>query len=216
MSKYTENRVLVQIGTHTGVGRDDPFIGIAKTTSPSKVILVEPNILLNNMIWENYKGVKNVILENVAITKEENRGIVKLVYPKSGEDGVSVNGYSYGDHNFSLLPMDDWGDNFEVLEVPSMSFNELCEKHKIDHIYYLQIDTEGYDSEIIKSIDFDKIEIDTLRYEVWPFGKECFRRYGKKAKFYGKHGGQYVRERLQRLGYDILEQGRHDMLAVKI
>jgi len=112
--------------------------------------------------------------------------------------------------------MDDWGDDFEVLEAPSMTFNELCKKYEVDHVHYLQIDTEGYDSEIIRSIDFDNIEIDEIRYEDWPFSKDCYKRHGSKAKLYGKHGGQYIRRLLESLGYAVVEEGRDDMRAIKM
>ena len=89
---------------------------------------------------------------------------------------------------FSLLPMDDWGNDFVEIEAPSMTFNDLCDKYEIRHIDFLQIDTEGYDAEIIKSIDFTKIKIDTIKYEIWHFPVECFKRHGEKGKEYGWAG----------------------------
>lgn len=219
MIKYMvvkENKVLVQIGTYNGCNKDDPFDKIVKSTSPSKVILVEPNKSLNDTIWNNYKGINNIFLENVAITREANRGLVKLVYPKNKVNGASVNGISYGEHNFSLLPMDDWGSDFEVLEAPSMTLNELCKKYRIKHIHYLQIDTEGYDAEIIKSIDFNRINIDIIKYEDWPFGENCFKGYGDKSKLYGKNGMRFVKSLLESLGYILTAEGKHDIVAVKM
>lgn len=58
--------------------------------------------------------------------------------------------------------------NDKVLEVGvglGMTFMELCEWYEITDIHYLQIDTEGYDAEIIKSIDFAKVNIDIIKYE---------------------------------------------------
>ena len=215
MISIKKNKVLVQIGTCTGHSDHDPFEGIVKTTSPSKVILVEPNPALREEIYKNYEGVDNVFLESVAIVKEPTKELVRLVYPKNNKNGASINGIHYGPHNFSLVPMDDWGDDFEVLEVPGMTLNELCEKHKINHIHYLQIDAEGYDSEIIQSIDFSKVKIDIIKYEDWSFDESCFERHGEKAKLYGANGMKKAEAYLTSFDYLIMKDGKQDMLAVK-
>lgn len=215
MLKINKNKVLVQIGTYNGCNKDDGFVEIIKQSSPSKVILVEPNAELNDLIWKNYEAIDNIFLENVAIVKEENKGVVQLVYPKNNSGGVSANGIHYGEHNFSLVPMDDWGNDLEVLETPSITFNELCEKYELTNIHYLQIDTEGYDAEIIRSIDFDKVNIDIIKYEYWPFDEKCFERHGEDAKLYGVSGMKAVEVLLTSLGYDVTKDGQNDMIAVK-
>ena len=215
MINIEKNKVLVQIGTCSGHSLTDVFDLIVKSNSPSKVILVEPNAALNKEIGKHYEGVKNVFLENVAIVKKKTKKLVKLVYPKNNTNGANSNGICYGPHNFSLIPMDDWGDDLEVLEVPGMTFNELCEKHGITDIHYLQIDAEGYDTEIIKSIDFSKISIDTIKYEDWPFNESCFERHGKDAKLYGVNGMRDVEILLKSLGYKVMKEGVQDMIAIK-
>jgi hypothetical protein len=117
--------------------------------------------------------------------------------------------------NYSLLPMDDWGDEFTTLEVPSMTFNELCAKYGVMDVHYLQIDTEGYDAEIIKAIDFKKINIDIIKYENWKFTEDCFKRYGDKSKLYGLNGMKDVSDLLTYLGYELMDC-REDTLAIKI
>jgi len=220
MLNIERNKVLVQIGTYNGGTVEDDFDRIVKSSYPSKVILVEPNSLLNDLIWENYAKIidlDNVFLENVAIVSEGNEGFVQLVYPKNNVNGASVNGIHYGDHNFSLIPMDNWGNDFEILEVEGITFNTLCKKHGLKDIHFLQIDTEGYDAEIIKSIDFNEINIDIIKYEYWPFDEDCFTRHGDKASLYGKNGMLVVGELLETLGYTVTpyENGTRDILAVK-
>ena len=215
-----KNKVFIQIGTNDGY---DDFNNIVKTYSPSKVILVEPNKHLNKKINEAYSGIDNVFLENLAIT-DINKGVVKLVIPKNNSFGRSVNGVNYGDPSasggFSLIPMDDWGDDFETIETDSMSLNDLCEKYEINDIHYLQIDTEGYDSEIIKSIDFSRLKIDIIKYEWWGFSEDAFKRYGDKSKLYGLNGMNYVSNLLESLGYTVNKimdsDGTTNMLAIKI
>jgi FkbM family methyltransferase len=158
--------------------------------------------MLNDKIRKSYLGIANVFIENIAIT-EKTKGLVKLCIPKNGVAG-----------DYSLLPMDDWGDEFITLEVSSRSFNDLCKKYEITNVHYLQIDTEGYDSEIIQAINFNKISIDIIKHENWKFTEDCFKRYGNKAKQYGLNGMKLVQNLLIKLGYMLFDQG-NDTLAIK-
>jgi FkbM family methyltransferase len=197
-------KVWIQIGTHNG---KDLFNQMAREKSPGVVILVEPNNALNWDIKKNYADVATIpILLNVAITEKE-KGIVRLVIPKGKPH--------YSDKNYSLLPMDDWGDNFQMLEVPSMTFMQLCKETCVTDIDFLQIDTEGYDAEIIKSIDFNQIHIRKIKYEKWAFDINCFKRYGEDANKYGVNGMNEVAILLKSLGY-VLIDGDLDITAVKV
>jgi FkbM family methyltransferase len=207
--EFEKNKIFVQIGVNNG---NDEFNQMVKDSQPSIVILVEPNKSLNEEIFHNYSGIDNVFLENVAIT-EINKGIVKLVIPKDTNTGVSVNGIHYEHPGFSLLPMTDWGNDFVSIESDSMTFNDLCDKYSITDIHYLQIDTEGYDTEIIKSIDFNRINIDIIKYEIWTFEEQAFSKH-ERANEYGLNGFNYANELLTSLGY-TLTRLQHDMLAVK-
>ena len=204
--KIEKNKVLVQIGTNNGA---DEFNAIAKYASASKIILVEPNKELNESIIANYSGIDNVFIENVAITDVE-KGLVKLVIPNY----LSGKPVTFGNAHFSLLPMDDWGNDFQTIEVPSMSFNDLCTKYGITNIHYLQTDTEGYDVEIIKSIDFKKASIDIIKYENWRFDENCFKRYGDKSKLYGINAMKDVTNLLEYYGYELTDC-ISDTLAIK-
>ena len=195
--KIEDGKVLFQIGTNTG---EDDFNKIVKASNPLKVILVEPNSDLNEKIYKSYKNI-DIILENVAIT-EVSVNEVKLVIPKNGKSDDPNNRHSYGPSCFSLLPLDNWGDSFDYLISEGLSFNDLCKKHNINDIHYLQIDTEGYDATIINSIDFENINIDIIRYEYWDFPERMFSKHSDKSKC-GINGMDRVNELLTSLGYTI-------------
>tara|TARA_B100002019_G_C21081219_1_gene503901 strand:- start:107 stop:763 length:657 start_codon:yes stop_codon:yes gene_type:complete len=200
-------KTFVQIGTHNG---NDEFSTIVAKENPDLVVLIEPNSSLNEQIIQNYsylseqidKDIK-FVLENIAITTES--GPCKLVIPKN--EVVFSNGHRhrYTDVNFSLLPMDDWGEEFDTIEVDGITFNQLCEKYSINEIDYLQIDVEGFDSQIILSIDFDKIKINKIKYEIWGFDpSESYTRYGKDGEKYGSFGMKEVEKKLTTLGYNLI------------
>ncbi|MBS0619967.1 MAG: FkbM family methyltransferase [Verrucomicrobia bacterium] len=52
-----------------------------------------------------------------------------------------------------------------VIDVRCYRLNELLEAHQIDHVHFLSIDTEGGELEILKSIDFDRFQIDVIAVE---------------------------------------------------
>lgn len=208
MDKFKKNKVFVQIGTYNG---RDEFNDFVKMYTPSKVILVDPYKPMRKEIFKNYSDIPNVFVESVAIT-EINKGMVTLVHPEN--KNPKSTSQSFYNECFSLLPMNDWGTSLKSFEAPSMTFTELCDKYELTHIHFLQIDTEGYDAEIIKSIDFNRIKIDVIRYEDWSFPVRAFTRNGEKYIRYGINGMKKVKQLLTYQGYTV-ERERENWVAVK-
>jgi FkbM family methyltransferase len=192
--------VFIQIGTNNG---SDDFRNRVQQDNPDLVILVEPNKDLRESIKRNYEHVRSAsIVKSVAITGKTG-DTVKLHIPKL-VNGLAKNGYGYNTGNFSMLPMDDWGEELTTIEAETLSFSDLCDMYGITDIDYLCIDTEGFDAEIIKTIDFTKYHIKELEYEYWGFGTDCYSRYGNKASLYGKNGMDQIETLLLGLGYEIV------------
>lgn len=42
----------------------------------------------------------------------------------------------------------------------------ICDSHKLLHINYLSIDVESVEFEVIKPINFDKVYIDVIKFEI--------------------------------------------------
>jgi hypothetical protein len=59
----------------------------------------------------------------------------------------------------------DIDERVETMEVPCVTFESLCRKHGLEDLDVLQIDTEGYDFEIIRSIDLGRYAPLMLIYE---------------------------------------------------
>ena len=119
-----------------------------------------------------------------------------------------TNGITYGDAHFSLVPMNDWGDknNMAKIEAKTITFDEICRIHNITEIDYLQIDTEGFDSEIIKMIDLSKVKIKKIRFEKWGFKPECFTSHNSEiSNELGIAGINATVEKLKNNNYVISE-----------
>lgn len=205
-------KTFVQIGTHTG---DDEFNELVKKENPDLVVLVEPNSEMIGQILENYSYISDsdkLKVENIAINTKS--GPCEVVIPKNPLPLPDGNFCELGTAHYSLLPMDDWGNDFKSIKVDALTFSELCEKYSITEIDYLQTDTEGFDSQIILSIDFDKVIIKKLQYEYWPFKSEDqYTRYGEDGKKYGVNGMEEVESKLTSLGYKLYYKSQ-DVVAV--
>ena len=172
--------VYFQIGTNNG---NDLFRKLVIKNKPDCIILVEPNINLINDIKRNYKGIENVYIYNNAIYYNNDETVELFIPAKNKIMGSKANnGIIYKDCHFSLIPMNDWGDKNDMVKITtkSITFDTICTIHGIKTIDYLQIDTEGFDSEIIKMLDFTKFIIKQIRFEVWGFDTSCFTVYNKE------------------------------------
>jgi FkbM family methyltransferase len=70
------------------------------------------------------------------------------------------------------LVVDDVDRFVEEIEVECVPFNELMERHDVDHIDFLNIDAEGSDFEVLSSVDFDRFRPEILCIEVTALSEE--------------------------------------------
>lgn len=133
--------VYIQIGTNNG---NDNFRKLVLENKPKLIILIEPNYNLINSIKENYKNIENVHIINKALYYKDDIDI-SLYIPSTDNNNKAINGCSYSDLHYTLVPMNDWGshESLQNIQTKSITFDTLCSDFNITEIDYLQIDTEG-------------------------------------------------------------------------
>lgn len=152
----------IQAGAHDGLTYDPMRPFIDEYHLPG--ILIEPQPKIFAKLVENYRGAKNLIFENVAVAHQD--GEVSLYTFAEGSalpehatqlasfrrDALVHNGHSY---------------EGEVVEtrVAAITLSSLLEKHNVERVDILQLDTEGFDFEIIKMIDFTRIKPSIISFE---------------------------------------------------
>ena len=197
-------RCFFQIGTNNG---NDNFRKLVKDQKPDIVILVEPNINLIDEIKQNYYNIQNVYIYNNAVYYNNDDTIELYIPAKNGIMGSKAdNNLIYGTGHFSLLPMNDWGEKDDMVKIlaKSITFDEICNNHNIVDIEYLQIDTEGFDTEILKMIDLSKYKIKMIRFEKWLFDSKNFTRYHNDlSNELGKNGFDIIINKLVNHNYII-------------
>ena len=177
---------VVQIGAYIGNTPNDPlFPFLQKHLDPAKagakqnakVVLVEPIREYFDLLCENYANLPSVECEQVAIAEAE--GIREMYRLKV--DPVEY-GYPAWLSQLSSLKEDRMGELWDEYErhpeykrfylenriverVQGMTLQQLLDQHQIGQLDLLQVDAEGYDFEILKTLDFEKIKPRFINYE---------------------------------------------------
>lgn len=151
----------VQIGANDGV-MDDP---LRDSICRYKLngLLVEPQHDIYDKLRENYKDQPQLLFENCAIS---NNG--KSFYLYRAKSDPQIGNYWYGQTSFSRKHLINQGIKSEDIvgfSVPSLTLEQLITKHAIQEITLLQVDTEGYDSQIVRSALETGIFPNIINYE---------------------------------------------------
>lgn len=165
----------LQIGAFDGVVVDD----MRRVIEHENVrgILVEPQPVPFARLEKRYQGHRHLTLVNAAIDKTSG---TRTLYTIRGGDSV---GASF-DRNHLLKHGAGSADIIEQ-EVPCLTINEVMEQAGFQTIDLLQIDAEGYDFELIKSIDFRQCAPAILRFEFSHLSRkdidECLRMLARRG-----------------------------------
>ena len=157
---------LVVIGAHHGFWLENE---IKKYSN--KIILIEPVEYNFNQLKDRFKNFKNIIFLNAAIGEKnefknfyfiEESSISKL--KKHWASGIgSFSKEHILKHKTKRFQVTD--SDIKCVNIKTISFDDLVNKYNIKFINKLMIDTEGFDYKIIKSINFQNIEINEILFE---------------------------------------------------
>ncbi len=155
----------IQIGACDGI-YVDPIYEFATRNYPKvRGIVIEPLYDFFKQLEINYKKYPNIIAVNAAIHNSEKEMTLYRVDP------VKLNGLpkwakvvvSFNKNHLKLTGSPS--DAIIQEKVHCISFDELLKNYQVTKIDLLQIDTEGYDAEIILNIDFNSIKPKIIRFE---------------------------------------------------
>jgi FkbM family methyltransferase len=185
---------LVQIGANTGnTGTDQLYKFIARHGAPgcqgaSKVraVLIEPVRHLYEQLGANYAGFAGVTCVQAAIA--ETSGTKPFYRLREGinlaEHGLPAYAEELGSflrENLSSLWAHDPANvrlrefvqaNIVEESIPCLRLEEVLRREKITDLDLLQIDTEGYDYAILRSLDFTRFKPCYINYERIHLGRD--------------------------------------------
>lgn len=187
----------VEIGSNDGMQHDHlrPLI----QAHAWRGIMVEPVPYVFERLKRNYGDMPRVALENAAIADRDGRllfyHLARVDDP--GREGLphwydAIGSFSRDAILRHTREIPDIEQRLVTTEVPSLTFESLLDKHGVEVVDLLLVDTEGYDHEILQSIDFAVRCPRLVIYEHYHLTVE------ERAQ---------CRERIEGFGYATLEEG---------
>jgi FkbM family methyltransferase len=198
---------LVVIGAHFGVWLNDELSRFDK----ENILLVEPVPYNYNKLEERFINSNNIQICTNAIFSEHKVSKFYYVNEKSisklgkhWASGIgSFNKNHILDHRTKRFKVEE--KDIDEIEIEFITFDNLIEKYLIESIDKLQIDVEGAEYEILKSIDYKKINISSIQFESKHFDG-TFKEGAKLEK---------IKKKLISEGYKLNQIDNENILAKK-
>lgn len=187
----------VEIGSNDGEQHDHlrPFILGGRWRG----IMVEPVPYVFARLRENYGSLDRVILENAAIADRDGELPFYYLVDATEEERRRLPDWYDGIGSLAQRTVLGHAKHIADIEqrmvcerVTALSLDSLCEKHGVEALDLLVIDTEGYDWQILQSIDFARWHPELLVYEHFHLSP------ADRAAASGRLGDA---------GYDTMEEG---------
>jgi FkbM family methyltransferase len=187
----------IEIGANDGEQADPlrPFV----LSREWRGIMIEPLPHVFERLRRNYGGLERIVLENAAIGDEDGTLPIYHVGPLGDERREEIPEWYDAIGSFSretvlrhAVHIPDLEHRLASTDVSVLTFDSLCRKHAVRDIDLILIDTEGYDYEIIKRIDFATRHPRLLIYEHYLLAPE------ERSE---------CRAQIERLGYATMEEG---------
>jgi len=198
---------LVVIGAHFGIWLNDELVKYKN----DNILLVEPVPYNFKILKENFQNEKNIFICTNAVFSENKTEKFYFVredsIPKLGKHWASGIGSFSKEHllNHKSKRFNIQEEDIDNLDVEFITFDKLVKNFEIGSIKKLQIDVEGAEFEILKSIDFKKININQIQFEFKHFDGTFLE--GPKLKI--------IKEKLVKNGFQLTQIDKENILAEK-
>ena len=198
---------LVVIGAHSGTW----LIDLLEVYKNENTLLVEPVPYNIELLKENTFNYKNVKIEESAISSKLETKKFYFIKPESvknlGKHWASAIGsfskqhiLNHNNKRFNVVDFD-----IAEINIKSITFSKLMEKYSISEIDMLQIDVEGYEFEILNTIDYENIKIKIIKFEFKHFDGTF--KQGIKL--------DSIKKKLINFDYTVTKVDKENILAVK-
>lgn len=167
----------IQIGANDGVAGDPLRRMILKYHL--RGVLVEPNPTAFARLVANYRGETQLRFENVAIAPSQ--GTRALYFPAAKVDDDVLASF---DRNVLTRRLKRNAEIREI-QVPTLPLGLIIERSGEQEVDLLQIDTEGYDFEVLKMIDFNRWLPTIINFEHIHLTKDA---YAQSIELLVSHG----------------------------
>ncbi len=155
-----KNGVFVEVGAHDGISFSNTYF--FEKYLNWQGVCVEPNSEIFSKLIKN----RQCACEQIVIAEQSD----KMLFLKC--TGYMLEMYSGLLSSMDPRHMDrifkemiEYGGSAEIIVVTCATLNNLFQRHNLTYIDLLSIDIEGGEEKVVKSIDFDAVEIDVILVE---------------------------------------------------
>jgi FkbM family methyltransferase len=165
----TKDFRFIQIGANDGK-RSDPIWKFVNS-KVMRGISIEPLPHYFSKLKDNYSGLENIKLVNKALHPSKKEEVLYCIDESAiGKNGIPEWARGIATFNKSLMEkhgkkIPNFSEHLVEEKVDCISWDELVELYGIEKLDLLVIDTEGFDYEVIKMVDFSKIKPAIIRFE---------------------------------------------------
>jgi FkbM family methyltransferase len=178
-SKHKKGKItLIQVGANDGM-TFDPVHKFIKRDNWNGVLLEPQKYVYDKFLSKIYRKNKGIVTLNAAIGKQDGTmPIYKIGFTNERwASGLTTFDRKVLEHQFdrghverrakrSGIQVPEDKSKWIVEEkVEVVSFSTLLDRYKLNDVDLLQIDTEGFDYEVIKMIDFTRMQPDIIVFE---------------------------------------------------
>ncbi|MDQ7730920.1 FkbM family methyltransferase [Halomonas sp. SpR8] len=161
------NIKFISVGANDGI-KHDPIAPFLKKYDWEGVF-IEPIPEYFSLLKENYKKSRKIILEQAAIGSEESQKNIYLINPKAPWITIFF-GKRLASFDRKIIESHSWyvpmlRKNIINLEVAVIPLRTIIEKYEYWDVDLITIDVEGYELEVITSLDFTKIKPKIIFFE---------------------------------------------------
>ena len=206
-SKHKKGQVtIIQVGANDGMTHD-PVHKFIKRDNWKGVLLEPQKYVYEKFLSKIYS--KNPGISTVNAAMGEKDGFLSMYKIGFNEDrwasGLTTfnkevlekqfeSGYVAAKAKANKVSVPEDRNQWIVEEkVEVLSFNTLLDRYKLNKVHLLQIDTEGFDYEVIKMVNFGRIKPDLIIYESAHFSeaiaRQCHDYLSKQGYVFRKIGG---------------------------
>jgi len=163
--------LFVKVGANDGV-TGDPCSDILLAMPQWRGILIEPVPYCFERLRANFGDTRRFILEQVAVGATSGRASFYFVSPAAAEHIPNLPAWfdqlGSFDKTHILKQLDGILEPYIVETAIDVSpLADILQRHRVSRIDLLHIDTEGYDYEILKTIDFSQNAPSAVLVEHW-------------------------------------------------
>ena len=158
---------IIQIGAYDGCTSDElyPYIKNFEWNG----LLVEPQKKYFKRLKKTYEGESGINFLQAAVAHNRGRKTLYTIKNPESEGMPPIAPRIASFDKKTILSHKDKIPNIESkikeTKVKSLPLMDMIEEYSIKDVEILQIDVEGFDSEVIKMIDFSKIYPSIVRFE---------------------------------------------------